>query len=111
MDADIDIKTHEGKKYLTKIRSPDGSQEIEVDVYCVIEAFAVTCPARAHALKKLLCCGARGKGDALADLQGIYAAVCRAIELEQQRVERNGHSKQRVSSKSGRRQKVQAKIS
>lgn len=88
MESDINIETHEGKKYLTRMRSPDGSQEIMVDVYSVLEAFAVTCPARAHAVKKLLCCGTRGKGDALADLKGVYAAVCRAIELEEQRRER-----------------------
>ena len=88
MDGDITIKTHEGKKYLTKIRTPDGSQEIEVDVYCVLEAFAVLCPARAHAVKKLLACGQRGKGDELADLRGVYAAVCRAIELQEQRNEK-----------------------
>ena len=45
----------------------------------------MTCPARAHAIKKLLCCGGRGKGDALADLLGAEAAVSRAIELQRVR--------------------------
>jgi hypothetical protein len=58
---------------------------IEIDVYAVLEAFQVTCPARAHAIKKLLCTGTRGKGDAIADLTGAAAAVDRAISIERQR--------------------------
>lgn len=79
------ITQHEGKKYLRKIKSADSNESINIDVYAVLEAFAVTCPARAHAVKKLLCCGSRGKGDAIADLEGVLAAVNRALELEKQR--------------------------
>jgi len=81
------ISGHEGRKYLRPIESAQtpGSL-VYVDVYSVLEAFGVTCPARAHAVKKLLCCGNRGKGDALADLTGAAAAVSRAIELEHRRL-------------------------
>lgn len=77
-----DITTHEGSKYLRPITSPLSGNTVQVDVYAVLEAFQVTCPARAHAIKKLLCTGTRGKGDALADLKGALAAVNRSIELE-----------------------------
>lgn len=60
-------------------------RELVVDVYCVLEAFSVTCPARAHAVKKLLCAGLRGKGDALTDLRETLVAVERAIQLEEDR--------------------------
>lgn len=79
------ISEHEGKKYLRSIIAADSDMKINVDVYEVLEAFAVVCPARAHAIKKLLCCGMRGKGDDLADLTGALAAVSRAIELEAKR--------------------------
>lgn len=80
------IQKHEGSKYLRRIHSavsPD--EQVLVDVYAVLEAFAVTCPARQHAIKKLLCAGVRGKGSELVDLVGAAAAVSRAIELESRR--------------------------
>lgn len=82
------VLQHEGSKYLRTIRSAHRSvaeKPISVDVYAVLEAFGVTCPARAHAVKKLLCCGQRGKGSELGDLKGVLAAVNRAIDLQEQR--------------------------
>lgn len=85
------ITKHEGSKYLKKIVSPVdkdyGSQpeEILVDVYAVLVAFDVTCPAIAHCIKKLLMPGQRGKGDVLADLKGAMAALNRAIDIEEYR--------------------------
>lgn len=83
---------HEGKKYLRRIvgyihrGQPDQvAKTVEVDVYDVLEAFGVICPAVAHAVKKLLCAGQRGKGSVLDDLVGAEAAVLRAIELQEQR--------------------------
>ena len=72
-------------KYMRKIKAYGTNEEVQVDVYCVLEAFEVTCPARQHAIKKLLCAGLRGKGDAVQDLQETAVAVNRAIELEQGR--------------------------
>lgn len=67
-----------GSKYLRKIVTTDSGC---VDVYAVLLAFNVTCPARQHAIKKLLCSGIRGKGDELQDLQEAHDAVDRAIQL------------------------------
>lgn len=84
------ISEHEGNKYRHQIHScVDPDAFIDVDVYAVLVAFGVTCPARAHAVKKLLACGNRGKGSELQDLLGVEAAVARAIELQKQR-ESNG---------------------
>ncbi len=80
------IEKHEGAKYLRLIQSAVNPDETAlVDVYAVLEAFGVTCPARAHAIKKLLCAGIRGKGSTLSDLIGANAAVSRAIELQSRR--------------------------
>lgn len=68
-----------GDKYRRAI--PTG-KDGKSDVYDVLEAFGVTCQARGHAIKKLLCAGLRGKGDALQDLRETADAVARAEELE-----------------------------
>lgn len=85
---------HEGKKYLRKIRGrdprdPNRRVEVLIDIYDVIVCFAVTCPGRQQAIKKLLATGERGKGDQLADLIGADAALSRAIELQQDRRDAN----------------------
>lgn len=85
MTLEQPISQHEGKKYLRAIQAADSDATVNVDVYAVIVAFGVTCPARAHAIKKLLCAGTRNKGDTIADLIGVLAAVNRAINLEKQR--------------------------
>lgn len=72
---------------LIRPRDQDEGTSIVVDVYSVLEAFGVTCPARAHAVKKLLCAGMRGKGDALQDLREAILAVQRAVDLEAFRVQ------------------------
>jgi hypothetical protein len=56
-----------------------------VDVYDVLNAYAVTCPALQHAIKKLLMPGLRGGKDTLQDLREAREALDRAIELEQER--------------------------
>ena len=79
------IYDHEGKKYAREIYSCVSNEKISIDVYSVLQAFSVICPAVQHAVKKLLCAGLRGKGDILDDLKGDQAAIARAIELQQQR--------------------------
>jgi hypothetical protein len=69
-----------GNKYHRQIVGLDG-QQCTVDVYAVLVAFNVTCPARQHAIKKLLCSGIRGKGSAKQDLMETVDAVERAITL------------------------------
>lgn len=67
-----------GSKYLREMKHlVDG----RADVYAVLVAFNVTCPARQHAIKKLLCSGIRGKGSELQDLNEARDAVDRAIQL------------------------------
>jgi len=53
----------------------------EVDVYDVLKAFNVTCPALQHLIKKALCAGLRGHKDTQTDLQDIADSAARAIEL------------------------------
>lgn len=52
-----------------------------VDVYDVLKAFEVTCPAIQHAIKKLLCTGLRGHKDRDTDLLEAKESIVRAIEL------------------------------
>ena len=54
-----------------------------VDVYDVLMAFKVACPARQHALKKLLQAGSRGAKGTKQDLQEALESILRAIELEE----------------------------
>ena len=75
-----------GSKYHRTIHGVSEGTAI-VDVYNVLEAFSVTCPACQHAIKKLLCAGLRGKGNRLQDLTEAAASITRAIELEKQRGE------------------------
>lgn len=97
------IHEHEGKKYIRRIRAVGsrGPIYLEIDVYEVFEAFNVTDQAVGHAIKKLLCLGERGKGDRLADLKGVEAAISRAIELEERRIEDNASSPVRLPTRSG----------
>lgn len=83
------IAAHEGNKYLRRMLSAYSTDKnfVEVDIYCVLQAFEVTCPATQHAIKKLLCAGLRTKGDRMADLVGAMAALNRAIDMEQQRMQ------------------------
>lgn len=67
-----------GKKYLNNIL---GSIDGKIDVYAVLKTFDVRCPARQHAIKKLLCCGFRGKS-VIQDLCEARDAIDRAIQIE-----------------------------
>lgn len=53
-----------------------------VDVYDVLAAFAVTCPALAHAVKKCLAPGQRGAKDSVQDKREAVASIERSIEME-----------------------------
>ena len=54
---------------------------VTVDVYDVLKAFGVTCPAAQHAVKKLLCAGLRGQKSAEQDIEEAASSCRRAIEL------------------------------
>ena len=60
------------------------NHEVSIDVYDILKAFDVRCPAIQHAVKKLLCCGTRGHKDADTDLREAMQAIERAIELNGQ---------------------------
>lgn len=71
-------------KYLRTITNQDGDKMV-VDVYDVIEAFAITCPAISHAAKKVLCAGLRGHKDQLTDIQDVIDSMERAKQLHKNR--------------------------
>ncbi len=52
-----------------------------VDVYDILRAFNVTCPATQHAVKKLLMPGQRGGKSVTQDLREAMASVRRAIDM------------------------------
>lgn len=67
-------------KYERELTDRQGNSAT-VDVYDVLQAFNVTCPATQHAVKKLLCTGVRGHKDGGTDLLEAREAITRAIEL------------------------------
>lgn len=71
-----DCKCKEESKYTRVCKS------VNIDVYDVLQAFAVTNPATQHAIKKLLCAGLRGHKDKMQDLTEALKSIERAIELE-----------------------------
>lgn len=70
-----EIMEHSGEKYKRLIHDLEGRTLGSVDVYSVLRAFSVTDPAIAHAVKKLLCAGIRGKGDERQDLTEAVDAL------------------------------------
>ena len=54
---------------------------VYVDVYDVLKAFGVTCPALQHLIKKALAAGNRGHKDLMTDLDDIIDSALRAKEL------------------------------
>ena len=54
-----------------------------IDIYDVLKAWGVTCPATQHAIKKLLQPGERGHKDKLTDLREALSSVERAIQMEE----------------------------
>jgi hypothetical protein len=78
-----------GRKYFRPIKGAKeflgdagGFVTFKIDAYAVIETFGLTCPARQHALKKILLAGDRGKNDTIDDLKEARDAITRAIELQ-----------------------------
>jgi hypothetical protein len=67
-----------GSKYLRRIIC---DVEGFVDVYAILDAFDVGCPATGHAIKKLLFPGCRGGKDRLQDLTEARDAIDRAIQM------------------------------
>ena len=61
-----------------------------IDIYDILNAYRVTCPATQHAVKKLLQPGERGHKDKLTDLREALASVERAIQMEEQERSKQG---------------------
>ena len=76
-------------RYVRTFHSIDG-QSFRVDVYSVLAAFRVTCPARQHAIKKLLMPGLRGAKGEIQDLDEALVSVSRAIDMACARLPENG---------------------
>ena len=74
-----------GAKYQRTVFSCVSDDACTIDVYSVLDAFEVNCPARAHAIKKLLLAGERGVKSCDQDLEEAKSAIMRAIQLEQKR--------------------------
>jgi len=74
-----------GSKYRRMIRQtlPEGHAGASVicDVYDVLQAWDVACPAIQHAIKKLLQPGQRGSKSAVQDLREAIGSIERAIQL------------------------------
>lgn len=58
--------------------------EVTVDVYDVLKAFKVHCPATQHAVKKLLCAGLRGQKNCALDLFEAGLSISRALRMHQE---------------------------
>jgi hypothetical protein len=76
---------HYMNKYQRKLTNPklvprpnDDDYDVIIDVYDVLDAFDVSNPATAHAIKKLLCTGTRGLKDWETDLQEAIDSLERA---------------------------------
>lgn len=77
-----------GEKYQREIASG-----VFVDIYDVLEAWGVSCPARQHAIKKLLAAGQRGHKSEIKDLQEAQHSAHRAIMFQIEREKKaNGKS-------------------
>lgn len=63
-------------RYLRQIKP-----NVWVDVYDVLLAFQVSCPATQHAIKKLLMPGSRGSKDKIQDLIEAHQSIARAINI------------------------------
>ena len=74
-----------GNKYDRKLWDKYEDRHCVVDVYRVLDAFQVTCPATAHAVKKLLCAGIRGHKDNEQDLDEAAQSIEEARQMLKQK--------------------------
>ena len=76
-------------KYEKTFHSTDG-QTFQADVYSVLEAFKVACPAVQHAVKKLLMPGQRGAKSEIEDLAEAENSLVRALQMALARIAEDG---------------------
>ncbi len=72
----VKADARQNNKYIRSLKG------IDVDVYDVLKAFDVRCPAMQHAIKKMLCSGLRGYKDKEQDKREAIASIERSIELD-----------------------------
>ena len=77
----------EPKSKYNRLITGYGEYTISVDVYDVLKAFDVKCPALQHLIKKALCAGLRGHKDITTDLQDIIDSAIRAKELHNENLD------------------------
>ena len=53
-----------------------------IDVYRVLDLFGVSNPCLQHAIKKLLCAGARGVKDERKDIEEAVSSLVRYLEMQ-----------------------------
>lgn len=84
-------KTH--NKYEKRIKNTT------IDVYDVLVAFDVTCPAMQHAIKKCLMSGQRGYKDSAQDKREAIQSIERSIELGEYPQEKSEKTQSAVGDK------------
>lgn len=88
MNDRTNIEEHSGSKYLRRIYSATRRHETDkyeprslfVDVYAVLKAYNDPPAPIAHAIKKLLCAGLRGKATLGQDIEESIDALNRALQ-------------------------------
>lgn len=76
---EMEIAKNNMRKYHKEVKSG-----VFVDVYDILNAFEISNPATAHAIKKLLAPGKRGYKDIMQDLEEAIVSINRAIEIERE---------------------------
>ena len=67
--------------YAKHVKCKSCEENTGIDVYDVLQAFDVTCPAIQHAVKKLLRCGNKPGEAELDEIRGAITSLNRAVEM------------------------------
>jgi hypothetical protein len=67
--------------YAKHVKCKSCEENTGIDVYDVLQAFDVTCPAIQHAVKKLLRCGNKPGENELDEIRGAITSLNRAVEM------------------------------
>lgn len=74
-----------GEKYQVTIRNRHSGETLQVDTYDMIEALGITCPAMAHAFKKIANAGKRGHKDYDTDCNEAINSIEQSKKLQKGR--------------------------
>jgi hypothetical protein len=82
-----------------------------IDVYRVLELFAVTNPCVQHAVKKLLVAGERGSKDYKKDLREAIVSINRALEMtDEDTLQRTGEAPPPADKDAAAAQKLESSV-